>query len=150
MAELNLKELETDYYLLSFSEAELYDVLVKQDEWSDHDVEITRALLKKKGFRIDEKALQQEIDNRMVEFRKPDKNQTLLIAIGYTCAIFGGFLGLLFGYALYATKKELPNGEKIHRYSEENRKSGFNILVISAITFSIVMILKITVFKENG
>lgn len=146
MAEMDLQQLDADYYLLSFTNDELHDVLVKEDEWSEHDVEIARALLKKKGIKIDEKALNQQIADRMAEFRKPDKNQNLLIAFGYTCAIFGGFLGLLFGYALFATKKELPNGEKIHRYSAENRKSGFNILVISAITFSIVLILKITVF----
>lgn len=139
--------LDSDYYLLSFTEAELYDVLLKQDEWSEHDVEIAQELLKKKGFKIDEIALSRQREERMANFRLPDKNQTWLIIIGYIFAIFGGFLGLLFGYALYATKKELPSGERIHRYSESNRKSGLNILIISAITLSIGVVLKLTVME---
>lgn len=137
--------LDSDYYLLSFTEAELYDVLVKQDEWSEHDVEIAREILVKNGFKIDETTLSREREERLANFRKPDKNQTGLIIIGYIFAALGGFLGLLFGYALYATKKELPSGERIHRYSESNRKSGLNILIISAITLSIGLILKLTV-----
>lgn len=146
MADFNLNELNADYYLFNFSKDELHEVLVKADEWSEHDVEIARALLHKKGVKIDENALKQEIDERMANFRKPDKNQTFMVVFGYICAVFGGFLGLLFGYALYSTKKELPNGEKVYRYSESNRKSGFNILIISAITLSIGTALKLIVF----
>lgn len=149
MAEVGIDELDSDYYLLSFTDSELYDVLVKEDEWAEHDVEHARKILKKRSFNINESKLKQEIDERMANFRKPDKNQTGLIIIGYIFAAFGGFLGLLFGYALYATKKELPGGERIHRYSESNRKSGLNILIISAITLSIGVILKLTVLREG-
>lgn len=148
MTEFNLNELDADYYLLNFSNDELHEVLIKADEWSEHDVQIARALLRKNGVNIDENVLKQEIEERMANFRKPDKNQTLMVVFGYICAVFGGFLGLLIGYALYATKKELPNGEKIHRYSPENRKSGYTILVISAITCTIMMVLKITICRE--
>ncbi len=147
LEELHVDQLDADYYLLSFSELELYDILVKEDEWSPHDVELARKLLVEKNFTIEEDALQMQRSARMAEFRKPDKHQGTLIVVGYIFAFVGGFLGLLFGFALLFTKKEIPGGDKVYRYTESNRKHGKIILIISSITFSIALLTKLIILE---
>lgn len=46
---IEIDKVEKDYYLLSFSDEELIDVITKSDEWNKFDVELAQKLLKERG-----------------------------------------------------------------------------------------------------
>lgn len=48
-----LNQVDKDYYLLSFSNEELYDVLLKSDEWNVFDYKLAQKLLTERGKNID-------------------------------------------------------------------------------------------------
>ena len=47
--DINLEEIDPDYYLLDFSNEELQDILLKCDEWGEYDVLLARKILASKG-----------------------------------------------------------------------------------------------------
>lgn len=108
-----LDEIDKDYYLFSFTDEELYDVLLKSDEWSSLDYTLAQKLLKERGKSIDKELLISLKKQRLEELAKPDDNQQAWIIAGYIFSILGGFLGLIIGYFLWTSKKTLPNGQKL-------------------------------------
>ena len=51
-AEKEIEVIDDDYYLLSFSDDELIDVVSKSDEWNKFDVSLAKKLLKERGNEI--------------------------------------------------------------------------------------------------
>ncbi len=51
-AKTEINEVQDDYYLLSYSNEELIDVIEKSDEWNKLDVELAHKLLKERGNEI--------------------------------------------------------------------------------------------------
>ncbi|GAK89139.1 hypothetical protein JCM19297_3663 [Nonlabens ulvanivorans] len=89
-----LDEIDKDYYLFNFTDEELYDVLLKSDEWSSLDYTLAQKLLKERGKSIDKELLISLKKQRLEELAKPDDNQQSWIIAGYIFSILGGFLGL--------------------------------------------------------
>jgi hypothetical protein len=139
-AKAEINEIQDDYYLLTFSDDELIEVIEKSDEWSKFDVELARKLLKDRGNEITEEQINEIKKQRITELSKPEEGQNIYIIIGYICAILGGFLGVFIGWHLLTYKKTLPNGNRIYAYSENDRKQGNIILILGAI-FIIIWIL---------
>ena len=139
-AKAEIKALENDYYLLSFSDEELIEVIEKSDEWNKFDVELAHKLLKDRGKEITEHQISEIKKQRMVELSKPEESQRVYIIIGYVSAFLGGFLGVFIGWHLLTFKKTLPNGNRIYAYSENDRKQGNRILIIGVV-FIVIWIL---------
>lgn len=119
-----LDKLPQDYYLLSFSDEELIEVVSAKDEWNAFDYMLARKLLKDKGKEISQEEIK-VLENRRIEtLSKPDKPDKSVNFIGWIAVVLGGFLGLLIGWYLNTHKKTLPNGQLIHAYSENDRKNG--------------------------
>lgn len=135
-----INEIQDDYYLLSFSNQELLEVIEKSDEWNKFDVELAYKLLKEKGNEITAEQINEIKKQRIIELSKPEEGQNIYIIIGYICAILGGFLGIFIGWHLSTFKKTLPNGNRIYAYSENDRKQGNRILILG-IVFTVIWIL---------
>lgn len=132
--ELNkLSEIDKDYYLLSFSDEELIDVVSKSDEWNKFDVSLAKKILKEKGKEITPEKIEKIKHQRILELSKPDEGQKFYIILGYLTAVLGGLLGVFIGWHLLTHKKTLPNGNRIYAYSENDRKQGNRILIIGGI-----------------
>lgn len=129
-AKKEINEIKDDYYLLSFSNDELLNVIEKSDEWNKFDVELSHKLLKERGNEITTEQINEIKKQRIVELSKPEAEQNIYIVIGYVCALLGGFLGLFIGWHLLTHKKTLPNGNRIYAYSENDRKQGNRILIL--------------------
>lgn len=140
VTEENLGEIDPDYYLLQFSDKELQDVLIKSYEWSEYDVAMSRKLLKERKINFDETEINSKKEDLLNELALPESGQMIWLTIGYISALFGGFFGLLIGYFLWKTQKNLPNGKKVYAYDEKVRKHGYWIFVISLIIFPIVFL----------
>ncbi len=128
-----LENVSEDYYLFEFSDDELYEILEKQDEWNEFDIELSKKLLGERGKPVDEATLTAMRNQRILLLAKPEKDQKGWIIAGYIFAVLGGFFGLIIGYFLWTSKKTLPNGVKVYSYSKKNRKHGQYIFLIGLI-----------------
>ena len=132
-AENEIVEIDNDYYLLSFTDKELFELIAASDEWSPFDVLLAERLLKERGKEVTLDEIENIKKNRIVELSQPERSQRTYIIIGYITAILGGFLGIFIGWHLFTFKKTLPNGNRIYAYSDNDRKHGNRILIIGGI-----------------
>lgn len=149
-AENLLDKIDKEYYLFSFTNDELYEVLVKSDEWNPFDYKLAQKLLINRGEKVDAEMLYSLKKERLNVLAKPEENQKSWIIAGYLFSFLGGGVGIIIGYSLWRSKKTLPNGERIYSYKSEDRKHGRNIFIIGLIVFpifSIVQMLNISNMK---
>ena len=129
-SEEDIERIPRDYYLLSFSDEELIDVIAKSDEWSTFDVALSKKLLKEKGKEVTPADIAAIKNKRLQELAKPEKSQKTYIIAGYVFALLGGWLSLFIGWHLLSYKKTLPNGDKVYAYSENDRRQGNRIFYL--------------------
>ena len=129
--------------MLSFTDEELIDVIEKSDEWNRFDVQLAQKLLKERGNEITTEQINELKKQRIIELSKPEEGQNVYIIIGYVCALLGGLLGIFIGWHLLTYKKTLPNGNRIYAYSDNDRKQGNRILILSGIFIVIWIIYRI-------
>ncbi|GAB5473471.1 MAG: hypothetical protein Mars2KO_15700 [Maribacter sp.] len=141
-AENIINEIDPDYYLFGFTDEELYDILLKSDEWNPFDYTLAQKLLAERGKPIDKGLLDSLKKQRLQDLSKPEGNQKPWIIAGYVFTFLGGFLGLVIGYFLWTAKKTLPNGQKVYSYAENDRKHGKYIFYISLIVAPSVLLLR--------
>ena len=142
-AESLLEKMDQDYYLLSFTDEELYEVLIKSDEWSVFDYKLAQKILTNRGKTIDHEMLASLKKERLNILSKPEENQRPWIIAGYLFSFLGGGIGIVIGYSLWTSKKTLPNGERIYSYNDADRKQGKTIFIIGLIVFPLALIVKI-------
>jgi len=128
----NITALEKDYYLFSFTNEELNEILRRPDEWSRQDFLIARKILGERGQYINEEMIKELRSKRINELSREESEPTLTIIAGYILALFLSLVGLFFGLAFLTAKKNIPNGKKVFTYSRNTRKHGRNIVILSA------------------
>ncbi|MDQ6471323.1 hypothetical protein RB619_11765 [Flavobacterium sp. LHD-80] len=140
-----LNHVDKDYYLLSFSNEELYDVLLKSDEWNVFDYKLAQKLLTERGKNIDPDMLASLKKERLEILAKPEENQKPWIIAGYLFSLLGGGIGIVIGYSLWTSKKTLPNGERVYSYNEADRKHGKTIFILGSIIFPLALLVRILI-----
>lgn len=126
---------EADYYLLSFSDEELLDLVKKKDEWGNYDYALALQLLKERGIDIsvqDVRMLQQE---RVQTLGKQHHDSLVWMIVGYLSAFAGGMLGLFIGLFMANFKKTLPDGSRMHAFSPQSRRHGVLMSIIAVVAF---------------
>jgi hypothetical protein len=149
-SEIEISEIDKDYYLLSFSDEELIDVIAKSDEWNKFDVSLAKKLLRDRGKEITSLQIEEIKKRRIAELSKPEKSQEGYIILGYITALLGGLLGIFVGWHLLTYKKTLPDGNRVYVYSEKDRKQGNRILILGSVFFIFWFTIKILLeFNED-
>ncbi|WP_395062320.1 hypothetical protein [Flavobacterium sp.] len=143
IAEDQINQVNKDHYLFSFSNEELYDIILKQDEWNEFDYSLAKKLLSERGKPIDEALIKSLKKQRLNDLSKPEENQKPWIITGYIFAIMGGFFGIIIGYVLMTSKKNLPNGQRIYSYHANDRQHGKMIFYIGIVLLPFYIILRI-------
>lgn len=141
-----IKNLPSDYYLFSFTDEELKEIVSKKDEWSELDYNLSLHLLKERGIDLSKDEISQIDKKRLDELRKPEKSNEYWIYGGYILCVLGGLLGFIIGYILYSQKKTLPNGQRVYEYVESDRRHGKRMIKLGISMFIINIILKIIFF----
>lgn len=141
-AENLIDQVDKDYYLFDFTDEELYEILLKSDEWNEFDYTLAQKILVQRGKSVDKALLNSLKNERIKQLAKPEENQRAWIVAGYIFAFLGGFLGIIIGYFLWTAKKTLPNGKKVYSYSEKDRKQGKYIFIVAMIIFPITLIIR--------
>lgn len=137
--QVNLDEVDPDYYLFKFEDFELVEILRLPDEWGRLDYAIARKILESRGITYTNDELEALWKNRIETLAKPEKDGQSWVYAGYFLSALGGFFGVLIGLVLIQSTKTLPDGRKVHTYDEDTRKQGKTILVISLIVFAIFL-----------
>jgi hypothetical protein len=147
VAENQINQVDSDYYLFSFSDAELYDIILKQDEWNEFDYSLSKKILANRGKSIDQDLINSLKKQRLDDLAKPEENQKKWIVAGYMFALLGGLLGIIIGYVLMTSKKTLPNGKKVFSYNENDRIQGRLMLYIGILLLPLYIILRVLLSK---
>jgi hypothetical protein len=142
--QVNIDELDADYYLLSFSEEELKDILRKPDEWSNQDFSIARALLAKKGITYTDDELAALRNERLRVLSRPEQVHKNLVMLGFVAAFLVAPIGLIMGAVIWQIKKTLPNGKREFVYDYSSRQMGKTIFIISLVILVIALISGVT------
>jgi len=140
--EQHIDEVDKDYYLFTFTDDELTEVITKADEWSVFDVVLARKILSERGVQINEKQLEQKKEQRISELKVVKGLSTSQLVICYLFAIGGGLIGIPIGWLLMTAKKTLPDGEQVYAYSENDRSHGKMIFYISIADFILALLYK--------
>jgi hypothetical protein len=143
IAENQINQVVSDYYLFSFSDEELYDIILKQDEWNEFDYSLSKKILADRGKSIDLDLLKSLKNQRLEDLAKPEENQKTWIISGYIFALLGGLLGIIIGFVLMTSKKTLPNGKLVYSYNEKDRIQGKTMFYIGLIMLPFYIIIKI-------
>lgn len=138
-----VNRIDTDYYLYEFTDDELYEILLKPDEWSEFDFLLSQKILKARGKNIDQDLILSLQNQRIKDLSKPEESQTAWVISGYIFAFLGGFIGLVIGYHLWKSKKTLPNGKQTYNYSESDRINGKYIFIIGVIVFPLILLWRV-------
>jgi len=140
----SLKNVQEDHYLFDFTNEELYDVLLKPDEWGEFDYLLTQKILKERGEVTNPEIINSLRKQRLEDLSKPEQSQKAWIYAGYLFSLLGGLLGVFIGWHLWRATKVLPNGQKVKTYSQTDRKHGRNMFIIGVIVFPLVFALRVT------
>jgi len=133
---------EEDYYLFDFSDEELYQILLKSDEWGEFDYMLAKKILQDRGKTIDDDFLEVHQKQRLEELARPETSSLSFVCAGYIFALLGGFLGILIGWLLWSQHKILPNGQRVPIYSKDDRTHGKIIFGIGIVMLLISLILR--------
>lgn len=123
----SLDTVEADYYLFSFTDTELFEILQKSDEWGHFDYVLAQKLLRDRGYDISADDLRSLKEKRVAELSRPEA-APVGPAVG---------MGLLSSYIVATHKKTLPDGQQVYSYSASNRRRAIIIFYIIAAVIAV-------------
>jgi len=135
--QINLNEIDPDYYLFTFDDNELIGILKEPDEWGRLDYVIAREILETRGIRFSTEDLDAFWNKKMEKLAQPTKASSLGKWGSYSLSIVACFIGIITGLIYWRSTKTLPNGSRYYIYDEETRKLGKNMVFISIILIAI-------------
>jgi hypothetical protein len=126
----NIPNIEKDYYLFSFSNQELQEIINKPDEWSRQDLLVAKDLLNKRGISISDEKINTIKNTRTKELGMPEKGNSAWIIFGYILALLGGVMSMIIGLPYLVAKKTLPDGSRVYVYDQGTRNHGKAISIL--------------------
>lgn len=139
----DLSQVDPGHYLFEFTNEELYDILLKPDEWNELDYNLTIKILKDRGQSVDEDLLLSLKKQRLEDLSKPEESNFGWILFGYISAALGGILGLFLGWHIWKSTKTLPDGKIVYTYNQKDRSHGQIIFYLGVFIFPIALIISI-------
>lgn len=139
-------EVPADYYLFSFTNEELQDLVRKKFEWSEFDYQLAKKILADRGLVVDETELKQEHKQQLFDAALPEKVPMGWIILGFALSCFGGLFGVLSGYVISTAKKNLPDGRTVYTYAEYYRNLGRNMMFLGIVVFVILSVIQLLAF----
>jgi len=136
----NISELSPDYYLFSFSDDELLEIINKPYEWNNQDVIISRQILETRGKHITAEEINRIQSERVKELSRPENSSVSKLITGYLLAVFFCPVGIFYALFLLNAKKILPDGRKISVYDNDIKTHFRMMALISAVMCILVVV----------
>lgn len=144
-----------DYYLYSFSNDELTDVLKNPDEWNEFDRYWAKKILEKKGVDVQPGELQKAKEERITELKRPWRVDKVWILFAFALLmstfiwfinIFGALTASFIAAYISFSKKTLPDGQRVKAFSPTDRLLGRIILIVGmALVLFVILALSGTI-----
>lgn len=128
-------QLTDDYYLFSFSNKELLDIINHPEAWSSVDLILAQKLLDKNGIPVDSEVVEHKIQLSKASSNESDSVPQYVITLGYVLSIIGGAFGLAIAMVLIFSKKTTSDGNRIHRFDKASRTSAYIMILVFLIVF---------------
>jgi hypothetical protein len=129
LAKNEIGQLSPDYYLFSFSNEELIDVVRNKNEWNSFDQGIAEQLLIDGNINFDRTI----IENKPSKTYTPSKLSSTYLVLEYLLSILLPYAGIIIGIATIAAYRTLADGSTVKMYDEHTRNHGRIILVIGVL-----------------
>ena len=126
---------DRDHYLYTFTDKELYDLLLRPDEWSAFDHELAKRILAERGTVVPDQLVNSLREKRVEDLRATEPDQTVFIAVGYLFALTGGLFGVAIAWFINTAKKTLPTGERVYMYNTRDRSRASWLFYIAMGSF---------------
>lgn len=148
-----INNIDKEYYLFSFSNEELLEVLQKPDEWSHLDYQLAQKLLADRGEPVDAVLLDKLKSERNKTLAQPEKASILLYILAwmfiftsmlylasplfdlYQFTFCSSLVSFLIGRHISGNTRVLPDGQIIHSYRDSDRKRGRSVKSLSLAVF---------------
>ena len=137
----NVQEPVSDYYLFSFSNDELIEVLKKPDEWNEFDLYWAKKILNTRGIEVKPEDLEQAKKQRLAELKKPWNLDKVWVFCAFALLFvsiallhfMSTFMVIFIGTYIVFTKKTLPDGQRVKAFSPNDRVLGKIVLAGAAL-----------------
>lgn len=151
------EDVEPDYYLLSFSNEELTEVISKKDEWGDFDYALATKLLERQGISYSPEQLQLLGNGRLETLSRPQDLSAIWLLIGYLSPLLllaampyspvFSFIGICMGVSVLLSKKTLPDGSRVATFSAKTRSHGKLIILCGIVMIPICWMLLLQIYR---
>jgi hypothetical protein len=138
-----LQNAPPDYYLFSFSENELKEIMAKPDEWGTFDYLLAEKILHDRGIGITETEKQELKTERYKQLQEEQKEKLSNILLYYIFCLIIFPIGILIGWAWAYSKKTLPDGKKVPAYDSDTQRHGKIIFILAVILFVLTILWKV-------
>ena len=145
-----LAEIDPGYYLYSFTDTELNEIVTKRDEWGHFDYLLAKKILKERGNEISQAEIESSKASRLKLLSIPEELSKYKIIIGYISAFilpffifYLGFTVIIIAWIAGYFKKTLPDGNRIYVYGNATRIHSKRILFITILTTFVAWILSL-------
>ena len=123
---------DESHFLYLYSQQELYEILERPDQWSLEEVEMSRRILRERGFCLTEEEEEWLYQSRLEEVRQTQKRAETSWIVGlYLFSLIGGYFSIMLAWMFASSKQLDPSGEKFYTYDRWTRKHAKNIMILS-------------------
>jgi hypothetical protein len=129
--DLDTLHVEDDYYLLSFTDQELLDLVKKKDEWGEFDYALAKKLLAERGIPLTTSDLQMMQVEREQDLKTPEAAGMWYIWCGYIATVLNTLIGVAIGLILMTAYRKMPDGTTVPKFNESARQHGKWIFIFS-------------------
>jgi hypothetical protein len=142
-ANVELDQVDKDYFIFQFSNDELKEVLVKAQEWSPLDVALANKLLKERGVDFSREELDSLREKEVLESAQPrDMDKSTLILL-YVCLLILPLVPAIGGpWVLIARKIDLL-GNRVNTFTESSRRHGKILTVVGWLLVVVWVVLRL-------
>jgi hypothetical protein len=132
--EFIIRNIPASYYLNSFKEEELVEILRKPDEWGKVDYLLSQKLLREKGINVSDGMIADFRASRVKELSQQESISPIWLFVTYVWALAGGFMAIFAGWHLMTLRKTIFTGQEIYVYTAQSQNHGLRIFFLSIIS----------------
>jgi hypothetical protein len=132
-ANSELDSIDKDYFIFSFDNKELREVVVKSHEWTPLDVALAIKLLKERGETVAPDEIKKERALAMEESSKPVSVGKNILILLYILAVFTSLISTVAGIIYMVSRKTNSAGVRVPKYDKATRQHGLYLVVVAQI-----------------
>ncbi|MEI7470606.1 MAG: hypothetical protein WCJ85_00005 [Chitinophagaceae bacterium] len=130
-----IKGIDRSYYIFEFSDQELNEIISNPFDWGRLDYQLAKHILKERGLEVSDYEIRSIKTEKIIELSQKEKASNIKIICGYILAVIIPYFGIFMGLTIKYNRKILPTGEKFYINTDQDRKHGQKIIMISVISF---------------